>query len=54
MDSNHDGIGLVESRLHAKIKVMVKRILNRRSYPPDLQKDAMKTVAAQAELLCAD
>jgi type I restriction enzyme R subunit len=38
----------------AKIKVMVKRILNRYGYPPDLQDDAVKTVLAQAELLCAD
>jgi type I restriction enzyme, R subunit len=38
----------------AKIKVMVKRILNRYGYPPDLQEQAVKTVLAQAELLCAD
>jgi type I restriction enzyme, R subunit len=38
----------------AKIKVMVKRILNKYGYPPDLQEDAVKTVLAQAELLCED
>lgn len=38
----------------AKIKVMVKRILNRHGYPPDLQEEAVKTVLAQAELLCAE
>ena len=38
----------------AKIKVMVKRILKKHGYPPDLQDDAVKTVLAQAELLCAD
>jgi type I restriction enzyme R subunit len=38
----------------AKIKVMVKRILNKYGYPPDLQDNAVKTVLAQAELLCAD
>jgi type I restriction enzyme, R subunit len=38
----------------AKIKVMVKRILNRYGYPPDLQDEAVKTGLAQAELLCAD
>jgi len=38
----------------AKIKVMVKRILKRHGYPPDLQEEATKTVLAQAELLCAD
>ena len=38
----------------AKIKVMVKRILNRYGYPPDLQEEAVKTVLQQAEMLCAD
>ena len=38
----------------AKIKVIVKRILNRYGYPPDLQEEAVKTVLQQAELLCAD
>ena len=38
----------------AKIKVMVKRILNKYGYPPDLQEEAVKTVLKQAELLCAD
>jgi len=33
---------------------LVKRILNRHGYPPDLQADAVKTVLAQAELLCAE
>ena len=37
----------------AKIKVMVKRILNKYGYPPDLQEEATKTVLAQAELLSA-
>ncbi len=37
----------------AMIKVMVKRILNKHGYPPDLQEEAVKTVLAQAELLCA-
>jgi type I restriction enzyme R subunit len=38
----------------AKIRVLVKRILNRYGYPPDLQEEAVKTVLAQAEHLCAD
>jgi type I restriction enzyme R subunit len=38
----------------ARIKVMVKRILNKHGYPPDLQEEAMKTVLMQAELLCAE
>jgi type I restriction enzyme R subunit len=38
----------------ARIKVMVKRILNKHGYPPDLQEEAVKTVLQQAELLCAE
>jgi len=38
----------------AKIRVMVKRILNKFGYPPDLQEEAVKTVLRQAELLCAE
>ena len=34
--------------------VLVKRILNRYGYPPDLQEEAVRTVLAQAELVCAD
>ena len=37
----------------ARIRVMVKRILSKYGYPPDLQEEAVKTVLAQAELLCA-
>ena len=35
----------------AKIRVMVKRILNKYGYPPDLQEEAVKTVLKQAEML---
>jgi type I restriction enzyme R subunit len=38
----------------ARIRVMVKRILSKHGYPPDLQEQAVKTVLAQAELLCAE
>jgi hypothetical protein len=38
----------------ARIRVMVKRILNKYGYPPDLQEDAVKTMLMQAELLCAE
>ena len=38
----------------AKIRVMVKRILNRFGYPPDLQDEAVKTVLAQANRRCAE
>jgi type I restriction enzyme R subunit len=37
----------------ANIRRWVKRILNKYGYPPDLQEEAVKTVLAQAELLCA-
>ncbi len=36
----------------ARIHVMVKRILSKYGYPPDLQETAVQTVLAQAELLC--
>ncbi len=36
----------------AKIRVMVKRILNKYGYPPDMQEEAVKLVLAQAEVLC--
>jgi type I restriction enzyme R subunit len=38
----------------ARIKVLVKRILKKHGYPPDLQEEATQTVLAQAELLCAE
>lgn len=38
----------------AKIKVLVKRILRKHGYPPDLQDEATKLVLRQAELLCAE
>lgn len=44
----------LQESARARIKVMVKRILNRHGYPPDLQEEAVKTVLKQAELLCAE
>ena len=38
----------------AKIKVLVKRILRKHGYPPDLQDEATQLVLQQAELLCAE
>ena len=38
----------------AKIKVMVKKILRKYGYPPDLQDEAVQTVLLQAETLCKD
>ncbi len=38
----------------ACIRVMVRRILRKYGYPPDLQEEATKTVLEQAEVLCAE
>ena len=38
----------------AKIRTMVRRILKKHGYPPDLQEEATKLVLEQAEALCAD
>lgn len=38
----------------AVIRVMVKKILKKYGYPPDLQDEATRTVLSQAEVLCAD
>jgi type I restriction enzyme R subunit len=35
-------------------RVLVKRILRKHGYPPDLQDEATKLVLQQAELLCAE
>jgi len=44
---------LVRDGARAKIRVMVKRILNRHGYPPDLQ-EVVKTMLQQVELLCGE
>ncbi len=44
----------VRESARAKIKVMVKRILRKHGYPPDLQGAAVQTVLPQVELQCAD
>ena len=38
----------------ARIRVFVKRILNKFGYPPDLQDEALKLVLEQAETLSED
>jgi type I restriction enzyme R subunit len=38
----------------ARIRIVVKRILRRYGYPPDLQEAATRTVLEQAELLAAE
>ena len=37
----------------ARMRVLVKRILRKYGYPPDLQDDAVQTVLQQAEALSA-
>ncbi len=44
----------VKQSARAKIRVMVKRILRKYGYPPDMQEKATETVLEQAELLAAD
>jgi type I restriction enzyme R subunit len=43
----------VKQTARAKMRALVKRILRRFGYPPDLQDAATKTVLEQAELLAA-
>ncbi|MDD2477532.1 MAG: DUF3387 domain-containing protein [Candidatus ainarchaeum sp.] len=38
----------------AKIRVLVKRILSKYGYPPDMQAEAVKLVLEQAERICKD
>jgi len=44
----------VKESVRAKIRVVVKRILRKHGYPPDLQDQATQTVLEQAELLSAE
>ncbi len=44
----------IKETVRSKMRVMVRRILRRYGYPPDLQEAATQTVLEQAEVLCAD
>lgn len=44
----------LKESVKAKMRVLVKRILNKYGYPPDKQPKATQTVLEQAELLCKD
>ncbi len=44
----------VKETVRAKLRVMVKRVLKDRGYPPSKREEAIQTVLQQAELLCAD
>jgi type I restriction enzyme R subunit len=43
----------VKESVRAKLRVMVKRVLKDRGYPPSKRDEATQTVLQQAELLCA-
>jgi type I restriction enzyme R subunit len=44
----------VKENVRAKLRVMVKRVLRKYGYPPDLQEKATQTVLEQAELIAAE
>jgi type I restriction enzyme, R subunit len=44
----------VRETVRAKLRVMVKRILRKYGYPPDMQEKATTTVLEQAELIARD
>ncbi len=44
----------IRESARAGIRVIVRRILRKYGYPPDMQEKAANTVLEQAELLCAD
>ena len=44
----------VRESARAKIRVMIRRIVKKHGYQPDLREEATRTVLEQAELLCAD
>ena len=44
----------IRESIRAKLRVLVKRVLRKFGYPPDMQEKATQTVIEQAELLCAD
>ena len=44
----------VRESARSRIRVMVRRILKKYGYPPDLREEATRTVLEQAETLCAE
>ncbi len=44
----------LKEQVRAKLRVYVKKLLNKYKYPPDKQELATKTVIEQAEILCKD
>lgn len=44
----------IKETVRAKMRLLVKKILRKYGYPPDLQEAATQTVLEQAEAICAD
>lgn len=44
----------IKENVRAKLRVLVRRILRKYGYPPDLQEAATNTVLEQAEVLCEE
>jgi len=44
----------VKESVRAKLRVMVRRVLRKYGYPPDLQEGATQLILAQAEHIAAD
>ena len=44
----------LKETVRAKLRVYVKKLLNKYKYPPDKQESATRTVLEQAEILCKD
>lgn len=44
----------LKQNVQAKLRVLVKKLLNKYKYPPDKQESATKIVLEQAEVLCKD
>jgi type I restriction enzyme R subunit len=44
----------IKENVRARIRILVRRVLKKWGYPPDLQEAATLTVLEQAEVLCAE
>jgi type I restriction enzyme R subunit len=44
----------VKESVRAKIRTVIKRLLRKYKYPPDMQEKAVQTIVEQAEALCKD
>ena len=44
----------MRENVQAKMRVMIKKLLNKYGYPPDKQKKATDLVLEQANLICKD